>query len=100
MDVLISTGVLKEGVNLPRIATLIIASGGRSTAYIKQWCGRAERKHESKTEVEVHDFYDIGRYVQQHSRARIKIYTDELFPIEYDFNMKDVKHLRPVIIEA
>lgn len=100
MDVLISTGVLKEGVNLPLISTLIIASGGRSKAYIKQWCGRAERKHESKTEVEVHDFYDIGRYVQQHSRARVKIYTDELFPIEYNFNIKDVKHLRPVIIEA
>lgn len=100
IDVLISTGVLKEGVNLPRIVTIIIASGGRSKAYIKQWCGRGERKHESKTEVEVHDFYDIGRYVQQHSQARVKIYTDELFPIEYNFNIKDIKHLRPVIIDG
>ncbi len=100
IDVLISTGVLKEGVNLPLIQTIILAAGGKSAAYIKQWCGRGERIHESKTEVELHDFYDIGRFVQKHSIDRIRLYKSEELEITYHFNIKDVKNMRTIVINS
>ena len=100
IDVLISTGVLKEGVNLPLIQTIILASGGKSRSYIKQWCGRGERIDESKSEVEFHDFYDIGKYVQKHSIERIKLYKKEELDIIYHFDIKDVKNMRTVVINS
>lgn len=100
IDVLITTGVLKEGVNLPFIATIILAAEGKSKVYIKQWCGRGERKHESKIEVELHDFYDIGRYVQKHSQERIKLYNAEELEVVYHYDSKDVKNMKTIIIKS
>jgi superfamily II DNA or RNA helicase len=98
IDVLISTGVLKEGVNLPLIQTIIFAAGGESGVYIRQWMGRGERIHESKTEVEFHDFYDIGRYVQLNSMHRLKIYKAENLSVDMNFDPKDLKKLSSVVI--
>jgi len=100
IDVLISTGVLKEGVNLPKITTIINAAGGKSKVYIKQWMGRGERLDESKTEVELHDFYDIGRYVQKHSIERVSLYKAEDLDIMYNFDIKDVKNMKTVVINS
>ena len=99
IDVLIATGVIREGVNLPLIQTLIYAAGGESGIYVRQWMGREERVHESKTEVEFHDFYDIGKYVQQNSINRLKIYKAENLPIEMDFDPKDLKKMSSVVIK-
>jgi len=99
IDVLISTGVLKEGVNLPLIQTIIMAAGGKSKIYIKQWCGRGERRHESKTEVELHDFYDIGKYVQNHSIERVKLYKAEELEVVEHYDIKDVKKMKTVVIK-
>jgi superfamily II DNA or RNA helicase len=101
-SVLISTGVLKEGVNLPLIQTLIYASGGRSKVYLKQWMGRIERRDESKTEVEVHDFMDHGKYVGKDSDARIRTYETEEIPVHYWINessvlRQDMKKVKTVI---
>ena len=99
LDVLISTGVLREGVNLPLIQTIIMAAGEQSRVYIKQWCGRGERISEGKTETELHDFYDIGKYVQAHSLHRIKLYKAEELELEMDFDMKNARRLTSVIIK-
>lgn len=99
IDVLVATGVLKEGVNLPMIATIIIASGGKSKVYIKQWCGRGERLHDSKAEVELHDFYDIGRYVQKHSIERVKLYKAEELEVTEHYDINDIKKMKNVIIK-
>lgn len=99
INVLIATGVLKEGVNMPRIATIIMAAGGQSKVYIKQWMGRGERLFEGKEEVEFHDFFDIGRYVQKHSLKRIKIYNDENLEVSYDFDLKDTRRMSSVVIK-
>jgi superfamily II DNA or RNA helicase len=98
IDVMIATGVLKEGLNLPLIQTIILASGGQSGVYIRQWMGRGERIHDSKKEVEFHDFYDIGRYVQDNSLHRIKIYKKEELFIEMDFDMKSARKLTSIVI--
>lgn len=98
IDVLISTGVLREGVNLPLIQTVIYALGGESGVYIRQWMGRGERVDASKTEVEFHDFCDVGRYTLKNSLHRLKIYKEENLDIEMDFEMKDVKRLSNIVI--
>lgn len=100
IDVLISTGVLKEGVNLPKIVTIIFAAAGKSRVYIKQWLGRGERLDESRFCVEIHDFYDIGPFVQKHSIQRIRLYNSEELEVIYHYNNQDVKHMKPVIISV
>jgi superfamily II DNA or RNA helicase len=99
IDVLVSTSVLREGVNLPLIQTIIYASGGAAKVSVKQWCGRGERLDESKTEVLFFDFFDIGHYVSNHSKKRIKIYNDEQLEVTYHYNTSDVKNMRPVVIK-
>jgi superfamily II DNA or RNA helicase len=98
LDVIIATGVLKEGLNLPLIRSIIDCSGGQSKINIKQRLGRGERLSEGKTEFEYHDFYDVGRYVQSHSMKRIKIYQSEDLPVEMDFDLKNAKRLTSVVI--
>jgi superfamily II DNA or RNA helicase len=98
LDVIIATGVLKEGVNLPKIRTIIDCAGGQAKINIKQRMGRGERLFKEKTEIEYHDFYDVGRYVSKHSIKRMKIYRDEELEVSCDFNEKDVKRLQSIVI--
>lgn len=99
IDVLISTGILKEGVNIPVITDIIYATGGKSKVSIKQWMGRGERLDEGKDEVIMHDFYDIGKYIRKHSEARLKLYTDEGMPILSNFALKDARKLSEIIVK-
>jgi superfamily II DNA or RNA helicase len=98
IDCLISTGTLREGVNLPRIRVTIFAEGMMGRISIKQWMGRGERLHESKDSVEFHDFMDIGKFCQTHSLKRLKVYQDENLPIILDFDKKDLKNMRSIVI--
>jgi superfamily II DNA or RNA helicase len=98
IDVLISTSVLREGVNLPLIQTVIYAVGGHSGVYIRQWMGRGERIDESKTETEFHDFYDIGQFVGPHSLHRLKMYAAEELEVQMDFDKKDLRRMTNVVI--
>lgn len=98
LDVIIATGVLKEGINIPKTATIIDMSGGQSKINIKQRMGRGERLCEGKTEVEYHDFYDVGRYVQLHSLHRLKIYQAEQLDVMCNFELKSAKRLSSIVI--
>ena len=98
IEALISTAILAEGMNLPKVKELIWAGGGKSKILVKQWMGRIERLHHTKSKAIFHDFYDIGPYIQKHSEARIKIYRDENLPVFSDFDMKDAKKLKSVVI--
>ena len=99
LDVIIATGVLKEGVNLPKLTTIIDCSGGQSKINIKQRMGRGERLSEGKTGFEYHDFYDVGRYVQLHSLHRMKIYQSEELDVLCNFELKDTRRLTNIIIQ-
>lgn len=96
-NVLISTAVLSEGVNLPKVQELIYAGGGKSKIQVKQWMGRSERLHKSKTKSVFYDFYDCGPYIQKHSEARLKVYRDENLPIFTTFDLKEAKKLRQIV---
>ena len=74
--VLITTEILKEGVNIPEIEALVIASAGKDH---RQTAGRALR---GGGEVEIHDFYDsFNKRFEKQSKKRIESYKKEGFQI-------------------
>jgi len=79
--VLITTEILKEGVNLPNIRNLINAAEGKSIVWLKQFLGRALRHDGVNESVNVYDFIDVGRYTKEHSEERLSIYKKEGFDI-------------------
>lgn len=99
IDVLIATAILSEGVNLPKIQTIIYATGGKSRIMVKQVMGRGERLCEGKKKTVFHDFYDCGPYVAKHSEARLRVYHDEQLPVFMDFDLKMARKVKPTIIK-
>ncbi len=80
--VLITTEILKEGVNLPLIHNYINAAEGKSIVWLKQFLGRALRHDGINETVNVFDFVDMGRYTKPHSDERLSIYKNEGFDIK------------------
>ena len=83
VDVLISSPIIQEGVDISRIGVLIIAAGKKSRTAILQRVGRALRKDEGSNSVFVYDFKDSGhKYLDKHYDSRYKVYSNEGFDIE------------------
>jgi len=82
LDCLVSSLILKEGINLPSIRCLILALGGKSKITFKQLIGRALRNDGENSSVDIIDFYDNGKYLTKHSDMRIKTYENEGFEIQ------------------
>jgi superfamily II DNA or RNA helicase len=87
-QILVSSLILKEGINLSNIDELILANGGKSKIVVTQLIGRALRAKQGHNTVQVHDFYDIGVYVERHSKQRIAVYKENGFEIlpHYNYN--------------
>lgn len=98
IDVLISTGILKEGINLPLVEHLWYMGAGKSKISIKQWMGRAERLSKGKNKAYFHDFFDIGKFITKHSQARVNIYKKEGLELIEHYNPKEVINLKPVVV--
>jgi superfamily II DNA or RNA helicase len=81
LDILIASQLIKLGQNMPLIRTMINASSGDSHIVALQLLGRAIRTHESKEKVYYEDFFDMGKYLQKHSRHRINYYISEKFKV-------------------
>ena len=94
LDVLITTRILKEGVNMPIANQLIYALGGKSGVNVKQWMGRIERTDGKASEVLMHDFYDIGQFVEGHSRKRLKVYRKENIEIVKTPSRKEIQEIK------
>jgi len=86
--VLISSTILKQGINVHDINALIYAQGGKALIPLKQWTGRIERNDGVSQSVEVHDFWDNGKYLEKHSRKRLNFYMEEGFEIIYNYAQK------------
>ena len=61
--------------------------------------GRGERLYEAKKKTIFHDMYDCGRFIGKHSEARLKIYRDENLPVFTDFDIKDARRLKSIVIQ-
>ena len=83
LDVLVCSVVFQEGIDIPSLASVVIASGGRSAIAALQRVGRGMRSNDGqKTEFEVHDFADRGHnWLERHTRERLKAYRDQGYEI-------------------
>ena len=90
INVLISTRIMKLGINIADIAVIIYALGGKSIINVKQWMGRGERKSSSEEELHFYDFYDDVKYLKTHSKKRIKMYKKEKLEVIFNFNIDEL----------
>ena len=85
LEIMVSTPIWDEGVDLPELEVVIVAAGGKSAARFIQRCGRALRKSAGKDKATIHDFYDVGnKYTVKHSVARIQACRKEGFEVVGD----------------
>lgn len=83
LDVLISSAILDEGIDMPDVDAVIIASGGNSPIKALQRVGRGLRKGKTG-EVTVVDFGDAGHPILlKHSLARMQSYLDAGYEVDY-----------------
>ena len=76
-SILIGTRILQTGINIEEITHFINARGMRSEIATIQALGRALRVSDNKDKVYVYDFMDKEKYLDAHSRERIKHYKKE-----------------------
>ncbi len=75
LRVMVATSLADEGLDVPRLGTLINAAGGRSAGKLEQRAGRVMRPHEGKTRGIIHDFTDLGASLAAaQAKARVKVY--------------------------
>jgi superfamily II DNA or RNA helicase len=83
IDVLVSSMILKAGVDVKNISCLILASGGEAEQTVLQAVGRTLRRKEGEDQnVIIIDFEDpYGKYLKRHAKEREKLYQQEKFII-------------------
>lgn len=82
---IVATMIFDEGVNVPRIQSLILAGAGKSSVKLLQRVGRALRRKEGMAEnvAFIVDFLHKGeKYSNRHSAERVRIYHKEAFEIK------------------
>lgn len=83
-DVLVVSPIFGEGVNIPNVGTVILASGNKSHIQLLQRIGRGLRKTQDKDVVQVYDFIDASnkKYLLSHSEQRYELYKSEGFEVK------------------
>jgi superfamily II DNA or RNA helicase len=80
-----STGTFSEGVNIPNVNSIILASPSKSRILIMQMIGRGLRKSADKTTCAVYDIADdlvwkkYENHTWKHFQERLKYYIEEDF---------------------
>lgn len=96
VEVLVSTPLFRQGVDIPEVRTVINAAGGMSVIDVIQKVGRGSRRHQrdgsTKDHFDVVDFWDMGcgcngehascRWLAKHSAARLKAYETFGFKVK------------------
>lgn len=84
IDVVIASVVWQEGIDIPELASVVIAGGGKSVIAALQRVGRGMRRAAGKDTFEVWDISDVGtRTLENHSKARINAYTREGYEVRH-----------------
>lgn len=83
-DVLVVSPIFGEGVNIPNVGTIILASGNKSHIQLLQRIGRGLRKTDTKDTVRIYDFIDATnkKYLLKHSEQRYELYKSEGFEVQ------------------
>jgi hypothetical protein len=78
IDVLITTVIFQEGVDIPELRSVVIACGGASAVAALQRIGRGMRVTKDKTTFEVWDIEDRGnKWLEKHGKLRRRHYESE-----------------------
>lgn len=92
IDCVLASKIFDIGVDIPSLAGLVIACGGKSTVKALQRVGRVIRKYPGKKHAVVIDFIDQVTYLDHHSKARYKIYkSEEGFDVSWPMKKKSKK---------
>jgi superfamily II DNA or RNA helicase len=75
--IVIATTLADEGLDVPTLDAVILASGGKSETRTLQRIGRALRPAPGKTKATVIDFFDNAPFLKEHSLRRYEIYSTE-----------------------
>jgi superfamily II DNA or RNA helicase len=99
VDLILASTVYDQGIDLPALDALVLASGGKSTAKALQRIGRVIRGNPDggKKDALVVETYDQAHFVKKHSVMRYQIYkTEPGFQIKTGVAMgKYVKRYKP-----
>jgi superfamily II DNA or RNA helicase len=83
VDVVVSTAILDEGVDVPNINAVVYARGGKSIRKLLQGIGRGLRKKDDGSSLKFYDFIDnTSGYLLKHSLNRYKTLKKEKFEIK------------------
>lgn len=79
IDVIISSAIFDQGIDIPELDALILGGGGKSSTRALQRIGRVIRgcQTTNKKDAIVVDFIDNAPYLLNHSKKRYKIYKTE-----------------------
>lgn len=82
LKMVITTTIFDEGVDIPELQKVILASGGKSQVKGLQRVGRGLRTSADKVEVIIVDFQDTHHpMLRKHALERLKVYKDEGFEV-------------------
>jgi len=85
LDALIATPIFDAGVDIPELASVVVASGGRSAIACIQRLGRVMRPAPGKTQCQLWDIADEGTdRVKENAAERAKAYAMAGFDVAYD----------------
>ena len=83
VDVVVSTGILEQGVDLPALRSVVVAAGGKAEISVIQRLGRAMRAAPGKASFALCDVWDSGHpTLERHSRLRATAYRKAEIPVE------------------
>lgn len=101
IDVLISTAILDEGVDVSNINSIIYARGMKSSRKLLQGIGRGLRKKEDNTKLRFYDFMDdMNTTLLKHSLDRYRVLKAEQFDIKrLDLESYNAKTLEEICDE-
>ncbi len=75
--VVIATTLADEGLDIPTLGAVVLASGGKSETRALQRVGRALRPAPGKKQAVVLDFFDNAPFLSDHSLQRLEIFRSE-----------------------
>ena len=83
VDVVVCSVVFQEGLDVPSLRSVVVATGGKSIIATLQRIGRGMRTTSDKSTFEVWDFNDKGnKWLERHSRQRLRAYKREGYAVE------------------
>lgn len=77
LNILVTSRIADEGLDIPPLAYLIMAGGGKAPHLTVQRVGRGMRVSEGKDRLFVFDFLDQGRWLKQHAERRLQTYGEQ-----------------------